>query len=76
MLERVGFALDAVSVPVLVLHGSGDTFVPAGHAAWVAAAIPGAVLRLEPGGHLSTIPLAETAVVWLRDHGGPARPHP
>jgi len=74
-LSAWGFAMDDISVPVLVLHGAGDTFVPAGHAEWVAAAIPGAVLRLEPGGHLSTIPLAETAVAWLRDHGGPTRPH-
>jgi pimeloyl-ACP methyl ester carboxylesterase len=72
-LSDWGFGLGDITVPVLVLHGAGDTFVPAGHAAWVAAAIPAGVLHLEPGGHISTIPRSEDALVWLRAHGGQAR---
>ncbi|MCR6493608.1 alpha/beta hydrolase [Cellulomonas sp. P24] len=68
-----GFSLNDIAVPVLVLHGAGDTFVPAGHAAWVAEAIPAAVLRLEHGGHISTIPRVEDALVWLRAQGDSGR---
>lgn len=74
-MSEWGFSVDAIAVPVLVLHGANDTFVPGGHAEWVAAAVPGAVLRLEPGGHISTVPLSEAALVWLRDHGRSPRPH-
>lgn len=65
-----GFGLTEITVPVLVLHGEADTFVPASHASWVADQIPASILRLEPGGHISTIPLSEDAVAWLRAHAG------
>jgi pimeloyl-ACP methyl ester carboxylesterase len=68
-----GFSLNDITVPVLVLHGAGDTFVPASHAAWVAEAVPAGVLRLERGGHISTIPRGEDALAWLRAHGDTRR---
>lgn len=65
-----GFDLSAIEVPVLVLHGAGDTFVPASHAAWVAGVIPASTLRVQPGGHISSIPRAEEALDWLCAHQG------
>lgn len=59
------FRLDQITVPVLVMHGADDTFVPAAHARWVADAIPASTLRIEPGGHISTIPSVEQALPWL-----------
>jgi pimeloyl-ACP methyl ester carboxylesterase len=61
-----GFHPHEITSPVLVIHGARDTFVPASHARWVAGAIPRSVLRLEPGGHISTIPASEHALAWLR----------
>ena len=72
-LSDWGFGLDDITVPVLVLHGAGDTFVPASHAAWVAETIPTSILRLVPGGHISTIPHSEDALAWLLAHGGSHR---
>ena len=60
-----GFKLDEIAVPVLVLHGVRDMFVPSSHAAWVAQTIPASTLRLEAGGHISTIPRSEDALAWL-----------
>lgn len=60
-----GFKLDEIAVPVLVLHGVRDMFVPSSHAAWVAQTIPASTLRLEAGGHFSTIPRSEDALAWL-----------
>jgi pimeloyl-ACP methyl ester carboxylesterase len=55
-----GFELSAVRVPVLLVQGVHDRFVPVGHFDWLARHVPGAVARLEQGqGHLS---LYETAV--------------
>ena len=35
------FDLSAISVPVLVMHGQRDQFVPFGHGQWLAAHVPG-----------------------------------
>jgi pimeloyl-ACP methyl ester carboxylesterase len=53
-LEGWGFDLDAISVPVLLLHGEQDQFVPFGHGVWLAAHIPGVEARLTADdGHLT-----------------------
>lgn len=51
----VRHVLPAVSAPTLVVHRTGDPLVPVVHRRYLAAHIPGAVLREFPGAtHLST----------------------
>jgi pimeloyl-ACP methyl ester carboxylesterase len=65
-----GFELAQISVPVLLLHGREDKFVPFGHGQWLAARIPGVEARLlDHDGHLT---LFENRVgevhAWLSGH--------
>jgi pimeloyl-ACP methyl ester carboxylesterase len=49
-----GFDPSAISVPVSVWQGAHDRMVPAAHAQWLAATIPGARLHLDAAeGHIS-----------------------
>jgi pimeloyl-ACP methyl ester carboxylesterase len=49
-----GFELSAISVPVLLLHGKHDQFVPQSHGSWLAGQIPGVEARLlDDDGHLT-----------------------
>ena len=51
-----GFELAGISVPVMVMHGREDKFVPFGHGEWLAAHIPGAEARLlDDDGHLTLL---------------------
>jgi pimeloyl-ACP methyl ester carboxylesterase len=51
-----GFGLADISVPVLVVHGRHDRFVPFGHGQWLAAHVPGAeAWLLENEGHLTLL---------------------
>jgi pimeloyl-ACP methyl ester carboxylesterase len=53
-----GLDLGEVAVPTMVVHGLQDRMVPVEHARRLAASVPGAVLRLEPGdGHVSVLRL-------------------
>ena len=66
-----GFDLAAIRVPVAVWQGSGDRMVPFGHGQWLAAHVPGAGARFEPGeGHLSLLPELARILVDLRALGG------
>jgi len=48
------FDVSAITCPVVVLHGTGDTLVPVSHAHHTAALVPGATLRIvDRLGHLS-----------------------
>jgi pimeloyl-ACP methyl ester carboxylesterase len=61
-----GFDPAEIAVPALILHGADDRMVPATHAAWLAARIPGAELRIVPGeGHISVLHHAPQALEWL-----------
>jgi len=67
MLRPWGFAITDISVPVLVMHGREDQFVPFGHGEWLAARVPGATVRLlDHDGHLT---LSESRIgevhAWL-----------
>jgi pimeloyl-ACP methyl ester carboxylesterase len=51
-----GFELAQISVPVLLLHGREDLFVPFGHGEWLAQRIPGVTARLlDHDGHLTLL---------------------
>jgi pimeloyl-ACP methyl ester carboxylesterase len=49
-----GFSVSDITVPVLLMHGREDQFVPFGHGEWLAARIPGVEARLlDHDGHLT-----------------------
>jgi len=51
-----GFDIADISVPVMVMHGRQDKFVPVGHGEWLAAHVPGADARiLDNDGHLTLL---------------------
>jgi pimeloyl-ACP methyl ester carboxylesterase len=61
-----GFELSDISVPVLLLHGRQDKFVPFGHGQWLATHIPGAEARLlDDDGHLTLLNRVGEVHAWL-----------
>jgi pimeloyl-ACP methyl ester carboxylesterase len=55
-----------ITAPVLLLHGTGDRIVPAGHGAWLARHCPSAELRLHEGdSHITVVTHAESGLEWL-----------
>ena len=53
-LDPWGFELAGITVPVLLLHGRQDKFVPFGYGQWLATHIPGVEARLlDNDGHLT-----------------------
>jgi pimeloyl-ACP methyl ester carboxylesterase len=64
-----GFELADISVPVLLLHGRHDRFVPFGHGEWLAARIPGVeAWLLDDDGHLTLMERRVPEVhAWLSD---------
>ena len=65
-----GFDLASITVPVLLLHGRQDMFVPFGHGEWLAAHIPGVEARLlDNDGHLTLLQNRVPEVhAWLSEH--------
>jgi pimeloyl-ACP methyl ester carboxylesterase len=69
-LEPWGFEVSAITVPVLITYGLTDVLVPRAHGDWLAANVPGCIVRIDDvGGHLGSNPEEEIAanVRWLRD---------
>jgi pimeloyl-ACP methyl ester carboxylesterase len=69
MADPWGFSVADITVPVLLMHGREDQFVPFGHGQWLAARIPGVQARLlDHDGHLT---LTESRIgevhAWLLD---------
>jgi pimeloyl-ACP methyl ester carboxylesterase len=67
-----GFELSDISIPVLLMHGRDDQFVPFAHGQWLAARIPGVEARLlEHDGHLTLLTNRMGEVhAWLADRLG------
>jgi pimeloyl-ACP methyl ester carboxylesterase len=61
-----GVRLDAVRVPVLIMHGAKDKMVPCAHGEWLAARCPAAELRVVPdAAHITVLDTAPEALTWL-----------
>ena len=69
-LRPWGFDLADIAVPVLLLHGRQDMFVPFSHGEWLAAHIPGVEARLlDDDGHLTLLQNRVPEVhAWLSEH--------
>jgi pimeloyl-ACP methyl ester carboxylesterase len=70
-----GFDVGRITVPVLVRYGATDVLVPPAHGEWLAANVPGCVVKVDgDAGHLGADPTQEIAehVLWLRDGVPPA----
>jgi pimeloyl-ACP methyl ester carboxylesterase len=65
-----GLDLAGISVPVLLMHGRQDQFVPFGHGEWLARHIPGVEARLfDHDGHLTLLANRVGEVhAWLAEH--------
>jgi pimeloyl-ACP methyl ester carboxylesterase len=65
-----GFEVDQISVPVLIRYGVSDVLVPPAHGEWLAANVPGCVVKVDDlAGHMGSDPEQEIAenMAWLRD---------
>jgi pimeloyl-ACP methyl ester carboxylesterase len=64
-----GFAVGDITVPVLVWYGSVDVLVPPAHGEWLAAHVPGCIVKVDGSGHLGFDPEQEITdnLLWLRD---------
>ncbi len=64
-----GFDVSNIAVPVLIIYGSADVLVPSAHGRWLAAHVPGCIVKIEEGGHLGVDPVTEIAenARWLQD---------
>lgn len=61
-----GFEIDQIRMPLLVLHGRQDRFVPFAHGEWLAAHVPDAEAWLsDEDGHLTLANRIENVHQWL-----------
>jgi pimeloyl-ACP methyl ester carboxylesterase len=69
-LRPWGFDLHRISIPVLIRYGASDVLVPPAHGEWLAANVPGCVVKVDDvAGHMGTNPEAEIAehMRWQRE---------
>ncbi len=74
-LQPWGFEVDRISIPVLVWYGATDVLVPPAHGEWLAAHVPGCVVKIDDeAGHMGTDPATEIAanMRWLSEGVPPA----
>ena len=74
-LRPWGFDVTEITVPVLVRYGETDVLVPPAHGRWLAAHVPGCIVKIDGvAGHLGSDPAEEIAesARWLRDAEPPA----
>jgi pimeloyl-ACP methyl ester carboxylesterase len=68
MLQPWGFDVADISVPVLIRYGLTDVFVPPAHGEWLAANVPGCIVKVsDSAGHMGGEPEQEIAenARWL-----------
>jgi pimeloyl-ACP methyl ester carboxylesterase len=68
MLQPWGFDVAEISVPVLIRYGLTDVFVPPAHGEWLAANVPGCIVKVsDAAGHMGGEPEQEIAenARWL-----------
>jgi pimeloyl-ACP methyl ester carboxylesterase len=68
MLQPWGFDVADISVPVLIRYGLTDVFVPPAHGEWLAANVPGCIVKVsDAAGHMGGEPEQEIAenARWL-----------
>jgi pimeloyl-ACP methyl ester carboxylesterase len=64
------FEVSSITVPTLVMQGEQDLMVPFAHGQWIAAALPGATVRLLPDeGHISLTEKVPDVHEWLLAQG-------
>jgi pimeloyl-ACP methyl ester carboxylesterase len=73
-LRPWGFDVAEISVPVLVWYGGVDVLVPPAHGEWLAAHVPGCIVKVDDAGHLGLDPVEQITINmrWLRDGEAPA----
>jgi pimeloyl-ACP methyl ester carboxylesterase len=65
-----GFDVSEITVPVLIRYGITDVLVPRAHGDWLAAHVPGCIVKIDDvAGHLGSDPVEEIReeMRWLRD---------
>ena len=69
-----GFDVSEITVPVLIRYGIDDVLVPRAHGDWLAAHVPGCVVKIDDAGHLPRDPVEAISeqMRWLRDGTPPA----
>ena len=69
LIAQWGFELSQIQVPVLLVHGERDLFVPVSHSKWLATKIPNVETRFLPeDGHLTlSLRYIPEIHAWLLD---------
>jgi len=71
-----GFDPAAITVPVLLVHGTADRVMPSAHSEWLAHRIGGSaeLVLVKDAGHISVFLAAPDALAWLAKLGSHAGP--